>query len=407
MSQLRQRLSALRQQSGAQAAAGVPPPIAERIRRARIGHKRPPDNDPSDLAATLAQAVGGEAIGPGVLRITTQVPLRSNHGDWCLHALLHSPRSLPAAIDVAANGLLFFDTETTGLAGGSGTLAFMVGFAAIRGDCLRVDQYLLSSFAGESAMLRALCEHTSSAQHLVSFNGKCFDAPLMATRARLNGVTLGFDDLAHIDLLYPLRTAFASRWPDCRLASAEARLLGFVRCDDLPGAEAPQAWFDYVHRGDVEALARVVEHNRWDLVSLAALLPALDRTFAEPHRYGADVGAVARAHLRRGQTHRAQQLLDTDGAWQSESACLALAASLRRDGDLDGALRLWKRLTRQGSARAAEYLAKYYEHVERDYIRALQLTQRLPEGPTRHARAQRLRRKMKPQGIRVRVTQLD
>jgi hypothetical protein len=307
---------------------------------------------------------------------------------------MRAPRSLPSAVDVAPEGLLFFDTETTGLSGGTGTLAFMVGFAAVVTDGLRIDQYVLSAFAGEGAMLQALCKHIERAQHLVSFNGKCFDAPLMATRARLNGIALELERLAHIDLLHPLRTGFASRWPDCRLSSAESRLLGFTRCDDLPGADAPQAWFDYVHRGDMARLVRVLEHNRWDLVSLAALLPALDSTFAEPQRYGADIGAIARAQLRCGHTHRAQQLLSRHNTSLPEPAGLALATSLRRTGDLDGARKVWEQLVRQGSERAAEHLAKYYEHVEHDYSRALQLTQRLPEGPLRHMRAQRLQRKL-------------
>ncbi len=396
MSQLRQRLTTLRQQSGAEPVAKMAPSIAERIRRVQVGQRRGADVDTHRLQAVLAQATGGEIVGPGALRITTAIPLASRHGAWGLDAVARVPSSLPSAVDISPQELLFFDTETTGLAGGSGTLAFMVGFAALAEDCLRIDQYLLTAFAGEAAMLTALCSHIERARHLVSFNGKCFDAPLMATRARLNGIALELDRLMHIDLLYPLRTGFASRWPDCRLSSAESRLLEFTRTDDLPGAEAPQAWFDYVHRGETGRLLRVLEHNRWDLVSLAALLPALDRAFAEPQRFGADVGAIARAQLRCGYTHRARQLLSVERSSMPESAALALAASLRRKGDLDGARELWERLEQQGSAAAAEHLAKYYEHVERNYTRALQLTERLPVGPLRTARARRLRRKLDP-----------
>lgn len=411
MSQLSRRLATLRRQSGAEPVSPAAPSIADRIRRAQVGRRRVACTDRSRLEAELAQAAGGEIVSPGVIRVTSVIPLSSRHGDWDLDALMRVPASLPSAVDLAPQGLLFFDTETTGLAGGSGTLAFIVGFAALIADGLRVDQYLLSTFAGERLMLEALREHIEGAEHLISFNGKCFDAPLMETRGRLNGIALGLDELTHIDLLYPLRTSFASRWPDCRLSSAESRLLGFSRCNDLPGAEAPQAWFDYVHRGDTKPLVRVMEHNRWDLVSLAALLPALDRAYAEPERYGADVGAIARAQLRCGDTHRAQQLLSGESSSLPEPAGLALAASLRRKGDLDGARQVWERLVREGSTRAAEDLAKYYEHVERDYTRALQLTQRLPDGPLRLLRAERLQRKLasraQSRGARFPVARLD
>jgi hypothetical protein len=136
-----------------------------------------------------------------------------------------------------------------------------------------------------------------------------FDAPLLATRFRLAGLADPLVGLPHLDLLAPVRRAFGRCWPDCRLATAESRLLGLERRDDLPGAAAPLAWLGWLRRGETAPLARVLRHNRLDLCSLAGLLPRIDAAYADPASQGADLRAVAAHHREQGRLDLALALL--------------------------------------------------------------------------------------------------
>jgi uncharacterized protein YprB with RNaseH-like and TPR domain len=168
--------------------------------------------------------------------------------------------------------LLHFDTETTGLAGGTGTRAFMIGAADWIDGRLRIRQLTITTMAAETAMLRAFAEWLSEDSVLVSYNGKCYDAPLLATRYRLARLPNPLLGLGHLDLLHPVRRHWKHQWENCRLATAERQLLGVVREDDLPGSEAPAAWLTYLRGGSARNLRRVAAHNAQDLKSLAGVL---------------------------------------------------------------------------------------------------------------------------------------
>jgi uncharacterized protein len=174
------------------------------------------------------------------------------------------------AIDAAR--LKFFDTETTGLAGGTGTRAFMLGLGDWHDGAFRVRQLTLTAMAGEHAMLDAFARWFAPDDVLVSYNGRCYDAPLLATRYRLARSASPLPALAHLDLLHPTRRRYRGTWENCRLATIERHLLGVVREDDLPGSEAPRAWRDWLRGGSAADLRRVGDHNRQDLTSLARLL---------------------------------------------------------------------------------------------------------------------------------------
>ncbi|EIL90943.1 hypothetical protein UU5_14783 [Rhodanobacter sp. 115] len=168
--------------------------------------------------------------------------------------------------------LLHFDTETTGLAGGTGTRAFMIGAADWVDGRFRIRQLTITAMGAETAMLRTFASWLHRDTVLVSYNGKCYDAPLLATRYRLARLPNPLMELRHLDLLHPVRRRWKGAWENCRLATAERQLLGVVREDDLPGAEVPAAWLTYLRGGSAANLRRVANHNAQDLRSLAGVL---------------------------------------------------------------------------------------------------------------------------------------
>jgi hypothetical protein len=392
---LSDRVRLLRRQAGAESAAPVAPPVAhstlaDRIARAGVRATARPRLD--DVG--LAERLGGQLIAGGVIELRHCFALGHRHGQQALAPLADAAVDLPGA--PAASEWLFLDTETSGLSGGTGTVAFLLGLARIDGESFAVRQWLLTGFTGEPAMLAAARDWGGEGG-LVSYNGKCFDLPLLTTRLRLHGERDPYRDRPHLDLLFPTRRAFALRWGDCRLTTAERRLLGFPRPDDIPGAEVPAAWFDWLHRGDWQRLADVVRHNLWDLLSLAALLPALGEVYRDPQAHGGDARAVARAWAEADQHGRAIGILQSGGESLDADGSAQLAWLLRRGGAWDEAAAIWDRLAAGGDAGAAECLAKYHEHVRRDWEVALAHAERLPPGPAREHRITRLRRKLSGQ----------
>jgi uncharacterized protein YprB with RNaseH-like and TPR domain len=301
--------------------------------------------------------------------------------------------------DASAGGdpsrYLYLDTETTGLSGGTGTLAFLVGIAGLERDALLLTQYLLTRFGAEPRLLHEIRSNWGSEAILVTFNGKSFDLPLLATRCRLADVDGPQPGQSHIDLLPLTRRAFARRWPACSLAQAENRLLGFSRVDDLPGSAAPQAWQDFLRRGRIGPLEGVVRHNRWDLVSLAALLPSLDRVWREPWRAGADTASLARAYLGRGRQQDALEVLQRSPETHRDAETVLLLARLfRRQGRWADAVTIWQHLAARDNPEALECLAKYHEHHTRCLATALSFAERLAEAPAGVRRQRRIRRKL-------------
>lgn len=173
---------------------------------------------------------------------------------------------------LASRRLLCFDTETTGLAGGTGTRAFMIGAADWHQGGLRIRQLTIATTSAEVSMLDAFRTWLTPETILVSYNGKCYDAPLLATRYRLARQASPLAGLQHVDLLYPARRHWRGVYENCRLATIERQVLRVVREDDLPGSEAPAAWLAYLRGGSACNLRRVLAHNHQDVVSLARLL---------------------------------------------------------------------------------------------------------------------------------------
>lgn len=263
--------------------------LAEKLRGLRtqagaasIGPVRPPERKGHALDE-LRRLLGvrSRATAPAPPRATDRVV----HGEEIAPGLRYSEARTewppaPDIIDatfaryepVARERLLCFDTETTGLAGGTGTRAFMIGAADWHEGALRVRQLTITTLAAETAMLHEFARWLDPQRVLVSYNGKSYDAPLLATRYRLARLPSPLAGRGHVDLLHPVRRRYRGVWENCRLATIEHRVLGVVREDDLPGAQAPRAWLEYLRGGNATDLRRVAAHNAQDLRSLAALL---------------------------------------------------------------------------------------------------------------------------------------
>lgn len=264
---LRERLRALR---GTPVAAppdeGLDAEWRERLARLRqLARERAGQGAQRPVAA-----LPGREVAPGLLLDERRL--------GSLHARL-AGIELPAEIavpwlderKVPRERLLFFDTETSGLCGGAGLKVFLLGVLRYEDEAYVLRQYLMRAPGGEGALLRAWQRELADDPVLVSYNGKRFDWPALATLATLHGIVLPAAG-EHWDLLYPVRRAYRKAWPNCRLVTAEERLTGRARKADLPGSEAPRAWREYLAHGHTGLLSEVMRHNRYDLEAVLRIL---------------------------------------------------------------------------------------------------------------------------------------
>ncbi|WP_349656537.1 ribonuclease H-like domain-containing protein [Xanthomonas sp. 10-10] len=254
------------------------PPLQQRTDiaglRKMIGlRERAVSTHPPVRAASTDRQLPGDEIAPGLHLIEAFLP-QPIPGQ----ALSLAFAKREDAVDPL--DLLFFDTETTGLAGGTGTRAFMIGVAqwctdAVQGSGLRVRQLMMSTMAAESTMLDLFRTWLTPRTVLSSYNGRCYDAPLLKTRYRLARRGDPISALDHVDLLFPTRRRYRGTWENCKLSTIERQLLRVVREDDLPGSEAPAAWLSYLRGGSARNLRRVADHNHQDVVTLSLLMQRL------------------------------------------------------------------------------------------------------------------------------------
>lgn len=220
------------------------------------------------------------------------------HGQWPLErALLAAPTILadlardPTLVGLDPARALYLDIETTGLSGGAGTWPFLVALGQFERDeagtwSFVLWQGFLEHPSEERALLVDVARRVAAAGALVTFFGKSFDRHRLEDKMRLHGIAPPFAGCLHLDLYHPLRRLYAKAMADGRLATMERELLGFARHNDLPGSQAPAAWFDYL-AGRPHRLEEVFEHNRLDVLSLAALAAHLGCTLTECDPTGA------------------------------------------------------------------------------------------------------------------------
>jgi uncharacterized protein YprB with RNaseH-like and TPR domain len=286
----------------------------------------------------------------------------------------------PRLPDMPLESFAFLDTETSGMAGGTGTYAFLVGVGRFETDAsgrtFRLLQFFMRDPGEEAALLEALAGFLAPCAALVTYNGKAFDAPLLRTRYTLHDIPCPFSDFAHVDLLPLARRLWRDRLPSRTLKYIEENVLGAPRSSqEVPGYEIPWLYFDYLRSGEAAPLAGVFYHNAMDVVALAALLAhaavLLHDPFHERIQHGLDVIALARLHedLRRFDTaarlyeRGLEMSLGQDDFWE---AVRRLSVLQKRRGDLEQAVGWWEQAAAQGHVYAHVELAKFYEHRRRD-----------------------------------------
>jgi hypothetical protein len=281
--------------------------------------------------------------------------------------------------------LVFLDTETSGLAGGTGTFAFLVGVGRLHPGGFHLAQYFMPDPLDEPALLLALEEFLAPSQTIVSFNGKAFDIPLLATRYTLQGWKSPFKELSHVDLLHLARRLWRDRLPSRTLANIEVQILHSSRTDEeIPGWMIPQIYFDYLRDGDARPLQRVFYHNAMDVVSLAALLNHTSSLLEDPITKAEneliDLAAVARLMDDLGHPDKAVALYEIclNGPLSEEiynDTLARLALLHKRANNYPAAIPLWEQVANRRQIFAYEELAKYYEHHTENLAAALQWTQ--------------------------------
>ena len=267
---------------------------------------------------------------------------------------------------------LYWDTETTGLAG-AGTVIFLVGCGWVEGPRVRFHQVFLADFPGEQRFLEHLRDLFSRFAVFVSYNGRAFDSTILKTRLVMSGVTMALG--YQLDLLYLARRFWRRLLDNCRLTTIEQEVLGVRRGDDIPGWMAPEIYFDSLRRGVLGELPAVFRHNESDVLALVRLLAVVNDVLAgrrdrEP-AVGVDRGAVGSFLLQQGDRRGARMLREAYRGGDPDSGHL-LGLHLKRASDWRAAVALWQEMAREhGSLSAAVELSKYYEHRERDLQAAL------------------------------------
>jgi uncharacterized protein YprB with RNaseH-like and TPR domain len=344
------------------------------------------------------------------------------HGSIGIADLEDLPNDL---LNPISNGLIrnippskwcFLDTETTGLAGGSGTYAFLVGVGRITPQGFRVRQFFMRDFGEERSQLSALVEHLKQFDVLITYNGRTYDQPLLETRFRMVRQRPPFASLEHLDLLFGARRLWNLRFDSCRLVDLENQILGVERQGDLPGEMIPYVYFEYLRTHEIFRLIPIFHHNAMDILTLACLTAIVPRAFHAPNEaqfaHGAEMVGLARWWRQAEQHDNALALFRQAVERNLPDELLFrtlwdIAALEKKLGREHAALPVLTDLAASPNPmRAAAFieLAKYYEHRERNYAMALEMTRNaldLESSEALRRRQSRLEKRLTPKPGRL------
>lgn len=274
--------------------------------------------------------------------------------------------------------LLFFDTETTGLSGGAGNTIFMLGMSQIKEDHVLVHQFFLPGPGSEVALYHYFLNHVKELRNLVTYNGKSFDWPQVKTRHTLiRDYVPSLPEFGHFDLLHGARRLWKETLPAVKLSVVEKEILGVDRIHDTPGFLAPMLYFQYCNEGDPSLLEGVFRHNEWDVLSLITLFTHMSGVVTgNCFRTEKETYETARWFESLNEIERATALYNevlqtgTSHPFQSKKS---LAALYKKQNKIEISVQYWHELLRENELdeEPAVELSKYYEHVQKDFEKAL------------------------------------
>ena len=313
---------------------------------------------------------------------------------------------------------LFIDTETTGLSGGAGTVAFLVGCGFVEGDRFIVRQFLMPDYSAEPAMLEDLKELLNRYEILVHYNGRRFDVPLLHDRFVMKRMDADPGELEQLDLLYPARKVWKLRIGCCKLSYIESAIFGMPERDDIPGSEIPARYFESVKTGDISLLDDVIEHNRQDIVTLTTLLVKLDRIFHEPEKVPEQIDeySLGRAFERLGEVRLARRMYtlasvprpirhvnDLRGEQYAGQANYRLYRILRRNGDWEECLKTLDNMIKRRQMGIVPHIekCKILEHKLKQYDAALEIACSLLRLPLTEAEQADIAKRMERLKIKI------
>ena len=301
-------------------------------------------------------------------------------------ALLSRDRSFS---DLDLSTALFLDLETTGLSGGVGVVPFLVGLGYFRDDRFQVSQFFLGDLAEEKHFIREIGQFFAQMgfRSVVTFNGKAFDMPLLETRFILHSEILSLSALPHLDFLFSARSLWSHKHESCRLYHLAQQILEADREEDIPSAEIPHRYFEFLRTGDFTLIEPILYHNQEDLLSLLGVVISGSALFDEEKEDGFETAAdamdlfgAAKLLERTGESERSAKFMRRalEGRLSGEIAVLAkmkLASYFKRNRDWPRAISLWQEMRPLNQLTCFRELAIYYEHTERDYEKARQIAE--------------------------------
>ncbi|MFW6138758.1 MAG: ribonuclease H-like domain-containing protein [Spirochaetota bacterium] len=376
----------------------------------------PAPRGPGPGLEVVREKLGGNIIKDGqasIMEVGCILPASHIHGKASLGQLLGVDLSalkvlFPAlagepAQELCLEDLVFFDIETTGLSTGAGTYVFLVGLLRFHGQEVHLKQYFLNNLSSERLFLEVLTQGLNADRVLVSYNGKCFDYPLVKNRCILNGFSPDRSDPQHLDLLYPSRRIWKGIFSDFCLQTVEKMALGVNRWEDIPGYLVPEIYFQYLQHQDVtEKLLGVFRHNKTDVLSLAALLLKQlhlinseingqrngqpKEVYGTPDISGApgisrEYNPLSVSDMLLCSNYRSEAKSILDRHNQNTDALKRLALIFKREGSFGNAL-VYMEAMAQKAGRLSEFIfacteiAKIYEHRLKNLQKALSYTER-------------------------------
>jgi uncharacterized protein YprB with RNaseH-like and TPR domain len=360
--------------------------LRERLRGNAAPTESQPLRDPGVVPNPLAEVVGGEERN-GCHVITTRYEPDYNHAGFPLFEMWEPQGTTLARLSRDSRlqsfdfrRTLFLDTETNGLAGGAGTYAFLIGVGYWQGDYFYIEQYFMRHPGEERAVLAHISTLLEQFDSFVTFNGKSFDIPVLETRYVLSRQPRPLRERLHLDLLHPARRFWKWRLESCALSQLEQHILGMARSEaDVPGYLIPYLYNTFLRDQNAHPLKGIFYHNHQDLMALAALAVYMTRMVGDPDRHAAPYGhdhfalgcyyeengelAAAEYEYKRALRSPIPQTLQSD-------AMRRLGTLLKRQQRWDEAAEYWRVLVAQQELVGYEELAKWHEHVRRDYAAA-------------------------------------